>query len=160
VFNRCVKALATGVLVAVVGGCGSVGASSGGGMTGGGGGVAGGMDENGNSCFFEFNPPDTGIIAGASVKGTVMTKCKTPPRQHDLTLKLQRDVNGVWTDQNTKVISRIPTEDAYPNIISAPCVPGSWRVVVSIVVVSATGIHRDVPETFGIEQEVRPHDCA
>jgi hypothetical protein len=141
---------------------GSGGSGSGGGTSGGSGGGVGGQsappNEGGNTCFGKFNPAPSGIIPGASVKGTLMTVCTVAPQKHQLNMQLQRNLSGNWSDTNTKVIDRIPGPVALPNLITAPCVPGKWRLVISIDGISATGIPWHVDQT-GAEVEIHPNDC-
>jgi hypothetical protein len=92
------------------------------------------------------------------VKGTLQTLCAQPPRRHDLTMELQRLVNGTWQNQNTKTINTIPEATVRFNLITAACIPGSWRLHIRINIVSPTGITQVVDKT-GDVQEVKPSDC-
>lgn len=137
---------------------GGTGGSTGGGTTGNvGQSPAGGSD---NQCVGEFNPLPSGIAPGASVKASLLTRCSTPPKQHHLTMYLQRWVNGEWQDQNSKTIDRIPgPQDIIPNLVTAPCVPGKWQLVISIDGISGDGIPWHVDETSAT-REISPNECS
>lgn len=161
-------------LTLVLGGCGggqaggsssSTGGSTGGSSSSGGsstGGTTGGQIGDGgrdNTCEAALNPLDTGILVGASIKATVLTKCATPPQSHLLDVKLQRDVNGRWISQNERSWNDIPGPVAIiPRLVTASCVPGSWRVVVHIEGASASGKPFVIDHTGSIK-EVQAHDC-
>lgn len=136
---------------------GSSGGSSSGGSSGNGGVIGdGGRD---NTCAVLLNPLDTGINTGASIKGVVHVKCKTAPISHHLEVRLERNVNGRWIPQNARSWDDIPdTVGAVPKLLTAPCVPGSWRVDVLASGRSATGMQFDYTHT-GKVQEVHPSDC-
>jgi len=92
------------------------------------------------------------------VKATLQTVCSIPPRRHDLTMELQRLVNGTWQNQNTKFIDAIPETTIRFNLVTAACIPGSWRLHIRIDIVSPTSITQVVDKT-GDVQEVKPSDC-
>lgn len=142
--------------------------SSGGGTLGGGTGgapapTAGNPNpyDNGtdDSCFFKLSPLDTGIATGASIKGTVELYCKVPPQSHSLHLQLQREVNGAWANQADRVWNDIPPNIPVFKLATASCVPGSWRVVVSVHGVSATGKTFTHDGFTGMTKKVDASDC-
>jgi hypothetical protein len=92
-------------------------------------------------CHADFPPPGTGITVGASITGTVWTRCDIPPAAHVLTMRLQRQVNATWVDQATPEVigGTIPLPIQVVNVIAAPCVPGWWRVEAHTVGVSVSG---------------------
>jgi hypothetical protein len=119
------------------------------------------LQDNGvdNTCAFKLSPPDTGILTGASIKGTVEVFCKIPPQAHKLDLHLQRLVNGGWTDQSSRTWTDIPPTIPMYRLTTASCVPGLWRVVVSVRGVSPTGKPFDHEGFTGMTKKVEPHDC-
>lgn len=104
-----------------------------------------------------LRPTTTGIIPGPSVKGTVWTKCDEAPTTHDLTIHLQRRVNGAWVDQATKTSGRIPPPIALYTLATAPCVPGEWRVTYSIEGIGDG--HPFQASGTGETVEVTPGEC-
>ncbi len=83
----------------------------------------------------------TVYLAGVySVRGEVWVQCDTPPRQHDITLQLQRWVDG-WRTVDYELIPTIPGIYWVPRQVTlTPCVPGNYRLVVDLVGMSSTGI--------------------
>lgn len=161
---------AAAVLALTLAGCQSTASSSGssGGSSGGSlGGAAAPTGDKPNpydnstddSCFFKLSPLDTGIALGASIKGTVELYCKIPPQSHGLHLLLQREVNGAWANQADRTWTDIPPNIPVFKLTSAPCVPGSWRVVVSVHGISATGKPFDHEGFTGMTKKVDASDC-
>lgn len=135
------------------------GTVSGGGTTGG---AVGDMRDY--SCEMRFQPVDSGIIKGASIKATVQVRCAAPPQRHHMEVHLQRRVSGNWSDQGLNYYDDIPDNSAFPKprITSAPCVPGSWRVLVEVYGAAASGKGFGIPnpvQHVGSTVEISPHDC-
>lgn len=149
-------ALLAGALALTLGGCV---APSGGSSGGSGGAPQVGDNGTNDSCYSQFAPPDTGIGLGASIKGSVQLFCKIPPQTHHLEIRLQREVNGAWTDQNRRQWDDIPPTIPFFRFTTAPCVPGSWRVVYSTWGTSATGKPFQNDGRTSMTKKVEPHDC-
>jgi hypothetical protein len=109
-------------------------------------------------CEVDVQPEPTGILTGPSIKGTVWTRCKVPPRSHTLEMHLQRWVNGEWVDQATRTITRIPPTIQLFNLVTAPCIPGAWHLSFTVDGIGPDGApyHADGQ---GDEVEVKPNDC-
>jgi hypothetical protein len=155
-------ALTAATLALVLGGChyaSNPGSSSSGGSTGGHGGDVqkGGT---GRPCEATFLPAGetTGISGGASAKATLWVRCLTPPTEHHLTLELQRYGTSRFNTVETRHIDKIPGPDWTTAIVSASCIPGSWRLQWSV-----TGTLNGIPfagSGTGDEKTLEVHDCA
>lgn len=95
------------------------------------------------------SPGEAGNVSGIStlylagtysVRGEIWVQCTTPPEQHDVTLQLQRWVDG-WLTVDYEVIKTIPTIYWAPRQVTlTPCVPGNYRLVVDLIGMSSTGV--------------------
>lgn len=153
-------ALTAAGLALILGGC--VAPSAGGSSSGGGnssGGVGPGSDKT-KPCEATFLPNGelTGITTGASIKATLWVRCTTPPTEHHLTLQIEVKRKSQWLNYgDPRAIDKIPPTIYQPMLVTAPCVPGTYRLHWTV-----TGSLRGEPFTgsaVGDGKDVHAHDC-
>lgn len=158
--SAAISALLLTTTTACGSGYGTTGTSGGSGGISGGGDVHGGADTS-QPCQATFLPAGTntdGIDTGASVKATLWVRCSIPPTEHNLTLDLQQYVTNGWQTKSERQYNKIPAAIWTPMIVSAPCVPGKWRLHWAV-----TGTVSGKPfagSATGDAKDVGVHDCA
>ena len=135
-------------------------AVTGGAIAGAGHGSDTGAVGKGSSCFATFQPLEnkTGIDLGASIKGTLWVKCAVPAAEHSLTLELQQKHSSGWTTVATKNSNQLPPPMFIPVLVTAPCVPGDWRLHWSVT--GNVGGQYFAGGATGEVRHVEASDCA
>lgn len=112
-----------------------------------------------DGCDAGLRPATTGLKVGATLYATVWTRCLTEPAMHILTITLYKVVGDDLHSVTSQVYTRNPPPVPFYNLLTWPCVPGTYVVAGDIEGTWSNGQDFSGVHVEGKPVVVSPDDC-